>query len=71
MAPPHRSKAASSPRREIGAGKCCGASYPRIRAVVEHHFLWELWRMVHVSTETADEGLHGACSKRAHLGLAV
>ena len=26
--------------------------------VAGHHFLWEVWRMEHV-TETADEGLHG------------
>ena len=24
-----------------------------------HHFMWDKWRMEHVSTETADEGLHG------------
>ena len=27
------------------------------KVIEGHHFLWEVWRMVHVSAETTDEGL--------------
>ena len=50
VAAPHRGKRVRSsrlraPRKEIGAGKWCGASQSRVMDVAGLRFLWEVWRV--------------------------